>query len=105
MEYAGARKTEDWTMDKLEKILKPLKKNKSRDQHGFFINELLRPGVIGNDLKKSLLMLLLRRNVYGAAMSLVGDCTVVQSVCLASWAVNNNTREFVVGGVDHGGRM
>ena len=59
MEYAGARKTEDWTMDKLEKILKPLKKNKSRDPHGF-INELLRPGVIGNDLKKSLLMLLLR---------------------------------------------
>ena len=36
-----------------------MKKNKGRDPHGF-INELFRPGVIGNDLKKSLLMLLNR---------------------------------------------
>ena len=59
MESASLNRTEDWTMDKLEKILKALKKNKSRDPHGF-INELFRPGVIGNDLKKSLLMLLNR---------------------------------------------
>jgi hypothetical protein len=39
MEYAKARKTEDWTMEKLEKVLKALKKNKSRDPHGF-INEI-----------------------------------------------------------------
>ena len=30
--------------------------------------------------------------------ALVCDCTVVQSACLASWAVNNNNREFVVVG-------
>ena len=36
----------------LEKVLKSLEKNKSRDPHGLF-----KPGVVGQDLLKSLLML------------------------------------------------
>ena len=43
-------------MSDLEKVLKSLKLNKSRDPHGL-LNELFKPGVIGKDLKKSLLML------------------------------------------------
>ena len=40
----------------LERVLKGLKKNKSRDPHGL-INELFKPGVIGSDLTESLLSL------------------------------------------------
>ena len=43
-------------MKDLDKILKALKKNKSRDPHGF-VNEIFKPEVIGFDLKNSLLML------------------------------------------------
>ena len=41
----------------MDKVLKSLKKNKSQDPHGL-INDLFMPGVIGSDLKKSLLALL-----------------------------------------------
>ena len=44
--------TEDWTMDKLEKILKSLKNNKARDAHGH-IYELYK--YAGYDLRHSIL--------------------------------------------------
>ena len=56
LEYSRRNKSKDWTMSDLEKVLKSLKLNKSRDPHGL-LNELFKPGVIGKDLKKSLLML------------------------------------------------
>ena len=45
-----------WKIEDLEKALKCLKNNKCRDQDGY-INEIFKPGVIGSDLKKSLLIL------------------------------------------------
>ena len=45
-----------WGKDDLERVLKSLKKNKSRDPH-YLINEIFKPGVIGTDLFNSLLLL------------------------------------------------
>ena len=46
----------DWTMSQLIKVLKSLKNNKSGDHFGM-IYELFKPGLIGNDLQQSLLIL------------------------------------------------
>ena len=51
------RKSEPWTMRELEKVLKCLKRNKARDPNGL-VNELFKDGVVGKDLKLSLLTLL-----------------------------------------------
>ena len=48
-----------WGKDDLERVLKSLKKNKSRDPH-YLINEIFKPGVIGTDLFNSLLLLFTR---------------------------------------------
>ena len=45
-----------WVMSDLENALKDLKNNKSRD-HAGYINEIFKIGVIGSDLKESLLMM------------------------------------------------
>ena len=50
------KKSEEWTEDELDMALRDLKNNKSRDFDGF-ANELFKSGVIGSDLKKSLLIL------------------------------------------------
>ena len=50
-------KTKPWNLADLEKVLKSLKNNKCRDPHGI-INEIFKPGVIGENLKISLLTLL-----------------------------------------------
>ena len=49
-------KSKEKDMKKLKKILSKLKNNKSRDPQGF-INELFKPGVCGEDLEKSLLLM------------------------------------------------
>ena len=56
MKIASLRKSSDWTISELEKALKCLKINKSRDHEGF-INEIFKQEVIGTDLKNSLLIL------------------------------------------------
>ena len=56
IKLAKLSKSEPWSENQLDKVLASLKNNKSRDPHGL-INELFKPGVIGNDLKKSLLTL------------------------------------------------
>ena len=56
LEYVQKKKTEPWTPSQLEKTLSSLKNNKSRDPHGL-VNELFKPGVIGQDLSNSLLLL------------------------------------------------
>ena len=48
-------KSSNWTEDKLLKVLKSVKNNKSADSFGL-IYELFKPGVIGTDLLTSLLM-------------------------------------------------
>lgn len=50
-------KSDDWSMEELEKVLGSLKINKSRDPHGL-INELFKPSVAGTDLKCALLKLM-----------------------------------------------
>ena len=57
LEAARLNKTEPWVIDDLEKVLSYLKKNKSRDPHGY-ANELFRPEVAGKDLKLAILKLM-----------------------------------------------
>ena len=47
-------KSRKWTMQDLDKVLKKLKTNKTRDPHGL-INEIFKPGVVGCDLKVAIL--------------------------------------------------
>ena len=54
MKLAESNISKEWNMFDLELALKGLKNNKARDHSGF-INEIFKPGVIGLDLKKSLL--------------------------------------------------
>ena len=56
MKLASKNKTKPWVMDQLESVLSNLKNNKSRDHEGF-INEIFKPEAIGDDLKKSLLLM------------------------------------------------
>ena len=50
-------KTKPWTMDDLDAVLGYLKKDKSRNPHGY-ANELFRPEVAGKDLKMAILKLM-----------------------------------------------
>ena len=59
MKLAQAKSSPDWTMSDLDKALANLKNNKSRDAEGY-INEIFKSGVIGTDLKKSLIVMLNR---------------------------------------------
>ena len=59
LKVAKTRKTPPWEMRHLERVLKYLKKKKSRDPLGF-CNELFRPEVAGDDLKIAILKLMNR---------------------------------------------
>ena len=59
LKIAGKKKTPPWTMEDLDKVLKYLKKNKSRDSMGY-ANELFHPNVAGQDLKRAVLKLMNR---------------------------------------------
>ena len=56
MKLSGKRRTPDWNMTQLERALKDLKNNKSRDFEGY-VNEIFKADVIGEDLKMSLLVM------------------------------------------------
>ena len=56
MTIASMKKSKEWTILDIEKALKDLKLNKSRDHEGL-INEIFKEDVIGTDLKKSLLIM------------------------------------------------
>ena len=55
LELSKLNKSPEWTAADLHKVLSSLRNNKSRDPHGL-INELFKPGVIGDNLFKSLLI-------------------------------------------------
>ena len=55
-EALKANQSRPWSMQDLDKVLKKLKTNKTRDPHGL-INEIFKPGVIGLDLKLAILNL------------------------------------------------
>ena len=56
MNLSKLRKSKSWTVQDLELALKGLKNNKSRDYEGY-VNEIFKNGVIGSDLKRSLLIM------------------------------------------------
>ena len=56
MKMASDNESSLWKMSQLESALANLKNNKSRDYEGY-INEIFKEGVIGEDLKKSLLLM------------------------------------------------
>ena len=55
-EALKSKKSNQWSLKALENVLKAMKKNKSRDPHGF-INEIFKPGVCGINLKLGILNL------------------------------------------------
>ena len=72
MELAKNNKTPPWTKTHLEKVLRQLKKNKSRDPLGL-ANEIFKPKVAGEDLKNGVLTLMNRikdEQTYPKAMEL-----------------------------------
>ena len=50
-------KSEHWTLPQLIKVLSSLKGGKCRDPHGL-VNEIIKPGVAGQDFQQSLLLML-----------------------------------------------
>ena len=56
MKIAESNKSKKWTMLDLEEALGDLKNNKARDDEGL-LNEIFKMNVIGDDLKKSLLLM------------------------------------------------
>ena len=67
---AKQNKTDPWKLEELESVLKKLKNDKSRDPNGL-INELFKPGVIGDDLKLSLLLMFNKIKDQGKVPSLL----------------------------------
>ena len=59
IEVAKKNKTPPWTLKNLEKVLKQLKMNKSRDQHDL-ANEIFKHNVEGDDLKRAIMNLMNR---------------------------------------------
>ena len=57
MKLAEANETPDWEMSDLESALSNLKNDKSRDYEGY-INEIFKTDVAGDDLKRSMLVML-----------------------------------------------
>ena len=55
-QIAQSKKSEPWTMKKLNKVLSSLKTNKARDPLGLS-NIIFKENICGEDFKKSLLML------------------------------------------------
>jgi hypothetical protein len=59
MKVAKDNKTDPWSMDDLNTVLKSLKTKKSRDPHDL-ANEIFKPDVAGDDLKQAILKLMNR---------------------------------------------
>ena len=75
LKLAEVRPTRLWEMSDLEVALSDLKNNKSRDPEGL-INELFKKNVIGEDLKKSLLMMCNRLKVEQIIALFMNDANV-----------------------------
>ena len=57
LKLSKLNKTQPWTFEDLQHVLKKLPRNKARDSSGY-TNELFSPEVAGDDLQKALLSLL-----------------------------------------------
>ena len=65
MKIIKSKKSNPWTLSDVEKITKSLKNNQTRDPNGM-INELLKPNIMGKDLKFSILQLMngIKHNLF-----------------------------------------
>ena len=92
-----ASKSKLWTIEDLEKVLNKLKSNKTRDPHGL-INELFKPGVIGEDLKVALLYLFkdIKTNLYLPKMLQYANITTIYKKKGSRLDLNNDRGIFVV---------
>ena len=80
LKISKLNKSPDWTMKDLNDALKNLKKNKSRDYEGY-VNEIFKQNVIGDDLKKSLLLMfnkLKKEKVISKFMNFTNITTVAK---------------------------
>ena len=57
LEQLKGKVSKDWNLSDLQKVIKSLKNNQTRDPHGM-INELFKPGVGGQDLLLAVLELM-----------------------------------------------
>ena len=65
LEWLQSEASCDWSNEDLDRVLKKMKNNKSRDPHGL-INEIFKPGVIGSNLRAGILQLAngIKQNFY-----------------------------------------
>ena len=78
LELAKEEKTPPWEMSDLEEVLKELKSGKCRDPEGI-IRDIFKEGVIGSDLKTSLLILLNKVKItreFPAFIQLANICAI-----------------------------
>ena len=88
MKVAKNNKTPPWTMGELNVVLKNLKKQKSRDPYGL-ANDIFRPEVAGNDLKKAILILMNKikeEQIYPECLELCNISSI--------WKRKGNRNEF-----------
>ena len=78
LEFTNMNKSPPWTKLQLLKVLSSLKNNKSRDPHGI-VNELFKPGVAGDKLISSLLIMFNRiknEMIFPEFMRLANICSI-----------------------------
>ena len=97
LEELKARTTKMWTVENLDKVLKGLKNNKTRDPLGL-INEIFKTGVLGDDLKLAILELLNSIKLEQKLpkfMQLANITTIYKKKC-SRQDMNNDRGIFVV---------
>ena len=90
-------KSEAWTQDDLEKVLKSLKNNKTRDPVGM-INEIFKPGCAGDDLKLALLYLFngIKRNCYIPEYMTLANITTLYKLKGSKMDMNSERGIFIL---------
>ena len=81
LKVSSKKKTAPWTMADLDRVLKYLKKDKSRDPLGY-ANELFQEGVAGDDLKEALIRLMNRiksEQIYPEALEIYDISSIYKS--------------------------
>ena len=81
LEHIKNKKSQNWTISHLDKVIKSLKKNQTRDPSGM-INELLLPGVMGPDMKKAVLSLMngvKNTGYFPPFMQMADICTIFKN--------------------------
>ena len=78
MKLSETIQSPDWTMNDLDEALANLKNDKARDYEGF-ANEIFKEGIIGTDLKKSLLIMFnkIKKRKYVPSFLNVANITTV----------------------------